>query len=61
MKPCKYHTIGQYWHSTSELCNFCTVDEIDGLGDLYKFYKFCPDCGTKITAAIRKAQMKENA
>ena len=56
---CKFHVIGQYWHSSSELRNFCLKSEIDGLGTSLGviFYKFCPNCGEKITEKIKVYQM----
>ena len=59
MKKCKWHTLGQYHHSSSELAPFCCQDDIDGLGFALMpiFYKFCPECGTRITKSIVKRQM----
>lgn len=56
MKPCKFHTIGEYWHSSSELCLFELGSDVDGLGWVAGYFKFCPHCGTKITKKIIKFQ-----
>ena len=51
-----YHVIGQYWHSSSELINYCVGSDIDGLGGTYGYYKYCPTCGKKITKKIINEQ-----
>lgn len=56
MKQCKLHTIGQYWHSSSELCVFSVGSERDGLGWVDGYFNFCPDCGARITKKIIKFQ-----
>lgn len=58
-KYCKFHIIGQYWHSSSELCNFCIGADIDGLGHMENviYYQYCPMCGEKITEKIKTYQM----
>ena len=58
MKKCKYHVIGQYWHSSSELCLYCRGSDIDGLGMVGDYFNFCPYCGERITKKIIKAQME---
>ena len=57
---CKYHIIGQYYHSVSEPRNFCLKSEIDGLGTSLGilYYRFCPMCGIKITEKIKTYQMQ---
>lgn len=59
---CKYHVIGQYYHSSSELYNFCLGSEIDGLGTSLgiTYYNYCPKCGEKITERIKVYQMNLN-
>jgi hypothetical protein len=52
------HVIGMYFHSSSELHDFCTVDGIDGLGDIAGYYEHCHKCGAKITKEIIEKQMK---
>lgn len=53
------HVIGSYFHSSSELCDFCTPKDIDGEGTIAGYYSYCNKCGTKITKAIIKKQMEE--
>ena len=55
-KKCKTHMIGQFWHSSSELCNYRIGSEIDGMGQVADYYRYCPDCGARITKAIIKRQ-----
>ena len=56
MKKKHYHIIGRYWHDSSTLLNYRKGSERDGLGDTYLYYKFCPDCGKKITKEIIRRQ-----
>lgn len=60
---CKYHIIGQYFHSSSELCNFCIKDDIDGMGSSLGiiYYQYCPSCGEKITEQIKTYQMNNQS
>ena len=56
---CRFHVIGQYYHSASELYNFCIKADIDGLGTFLGliYYNYCPMCGEKITEKIKVYQM----
>lgn len=58
-QTCKFHIIGQYYHSVSELCNFCIKADIDGAGFSISaiYYSYCPLCGVKITEKIKAYQM----
>ena len=60
---CKFHIIGQYFHSSSELVNFCIASDIDGMGrrDAILYYQFCPSCGEKITEKIKMYQMQNTS
>ena len=53
-----FHTIGQYWHSSSELINFSYGSHCDGLGNVAQYYAYCPDCGKEITKEIIKDYMR---
>lgn len=56
IKRCELHTIGQYDHSCSELYNFQIGSDCDGLNTTHEYYKFCPECGERITRDIIKKQ-----
>ena len=60
---CKYHIIGRYFHSSSELVNFCIESDIDGIGrrDDILYYQYCPNCGEKITEKIKMYQMQNTS
>jgi hypothetical protein len=49
-------SLGQYWHSSSELVTFSRPKDIDGMGSLFPliFFNFCPICGKNLKADIKK-------
>ncbi len=51
--------LGEFWHSSSELCAFSKLDDIDGLATLSGFFKFCSNCGIEITKEIIIKQDKK--
>jgi hypothetical protein len=53
------HIIGQYYHSNSELQDFCYASEMDGLGEVATFWNFCPLCGVELTKNIIKKAMSK--
>jgi len=53
------HIVGQYYHSCSETFNFAILSEIDGLGKIACYYKYCPECGVKLTKKIIQDQFKK--
>jgi len=59
-KSCK-HIIGEYWHSCSELYSFRHPEEIDGLGDVLGYFKYCSLCGEKIKKSYINKLWKDYA
>ena len=53
------HVIGMFFHSSSELHDFRTPEDIDGLGDIAGYYDHCHLCGAEITKKIIKKQMRK--
>ncbi len=52
------HTLGTYWHSSSEIFMFKKNSDIDGYGGIERFFDFCPDCGEKLTLDVIVGQDK---
>jgi len=59
VRKCRWHILGQYYHSVSELVHFACPEDIDGMGHTFplQYYGFCPICGTEITEEIKDKQM----
>jgi len=55
---CK-HVIGRYFHSNSEIFNFSYKSELDGFSEIWKYYNFCHNCGTRITKKLIKEYLKK--
>jgi len=57
LKKKHLHRLGLYWHSSSELSMFAEERDLDGLGEIYELFKFCPDCGARLTKPVIRKQM----
>ena len=60
---CKYHVIGRYLHSSSELINFYIASDIEGTGSIKDiiYYQYCPNCGAEITEQIKYYQLQDTS